>query len=371
MQHFILFIKQQYFLICFTNIKYGYDGDPAHYNPVDTVLLQDSWKQISNDFSIYQFPDTKNLQQFIRMGLTIQNINGEFSSSKKGFYNVSGHAEYRNKTRNRKWDIEANGKLFFTGLNAGDFEAYVSLQRFTDKKAGYLQVGFENVNRTPSFIFNSRSSFYLLHTVQDFKKENSSHIFASFFVPAFKLRLAGNYYLLTNYTYLGGFYQLKQESSLFNILEVSAEKTFALTKHLVWRADIHFQKLIGNGPVNLPLIYTRNRIGYEGDLGFKNLDIAIGFEILYRSPYKADNYSPVLGRFFYQDSLRISNSVPDISAYLHFRIRPFKAFVRAENLNTARSLGGGFGFTRNNLVAPGYPYPGLQFRIGIYWSFVN
>ncbi|HUR65610.1 MAG TPA: putative porin, partial [Chitinophagaceae bacterium] len=75
---------------------------------------------------------------------------------------------------------------------------------------------------------------------------------------------------------------------------------------------------------------------------------------------------------FYQDSVTISNDLPDISAYVHFRIKPFKAFVRAENLNTGRKMrNGGFGFTNNNLVASGYPLPGLQIRLGIYWSFVN
>jgi hypothetical protein len=93
-------------------------------------------------------------------------------------------------------------------------------------------------------------------------------------------------------------------------------------------------------------------------------------EIRYRSPYKADGYSPVLARFFYQDSITIKNPLPDITAYVHFRIKSFKLYFRAENLNTARNLEG-FGFTNNNLIAPGYAYPGLQFRLGIYWSFVN
>lgn len=64
--------------------------------------------------------------------------------------------------------------------------------------------------------------------------------------------------------------------------------------------------------------------------------------------------------------------MPDIAAYIHFRIKPFKAFARFENLNTARRMEkGGFGFTNNNLVAPDYALPGLQIRIGVYWNFVN
>ena len=356
-------------------------GDSVYYKtyydtslrkPIDTLIVRDKWKIISNDFSIYQFPDAKNLQQFIKLGVQLQSISGQFNSGQKSFVNTIGHAEYRNKTRNLLWDIEANGKLFFTGLNKGDYQAHISLQRLLGKKIGYIQLGFENTSRTPSFIFDSRSSFYFLKTVKDFKKENNTHLFASYFLPSFKFRLTGHYYLSTNYTYIEDYYKLQQENALFNVLQIAAEKTIKLGKRWHWHAEVYFQQVIGNGPVNVPVIYTRNRIAYEGNLGFKNLNIAIGAELRYRSSYKADGYSPVQGQFYYQDSITIKNPLPDIAAYMHFRIRSFKAFVRAENLNTARKLeNGGFGFTNNNLVAPGYALPGLQFRLGVYWSFVN
>jgi Putative porin len=373
-EHTIQYSQDKYVFQDFLadSVYYKKYYDTAMSSATDTFKLKDRWREIINDFSIYQFPDANNLQQFIKLGLTVQNFTGQFSVQKKSFYNLFGHAEYRNKTRNQKWDIEANGKLYFTGLNAGDYQAYISLQRYAGKKLGYLQLGFENANRTPSFIFDNRSSFYLLHTSTDFKKENNTHLFASFYIPSLYFKLTGNYYLLTNYAYISNYFLLQQESSLFNALQVSLEKIIKLGKHWNWHADVYFQQVIGNAPVNVPVIYTRNRIAYEGNLGFKNLDIAIGTEIRYHTPYKADGYSPVLGQFFYQDSISVSNNTPDIAAYLHFRIRPFKAFVRVENLNTARKMGNsGFGFTNNNLVAPGYPLPGLQFRLGIYWSFVN
>ena len=356
-------------------------GDSVYYKkyydtslrkPIDSFIVKDSWTIISNDFSIYQFPDAKNLQQFIKMGVTLQSISGEFSSEKKSFVNTIGHAEYRNKTRNLEWDIEANGKLFFTGLNKGDYEAHISLQRLLGKKVGYLQLGFENTSRTPSFIFDSRSSFYFLKTIKNFKKENNSHLFASYFLPSFKFRITGRYYLSTNYTYIKNYYHLQQETSLFNVLQIAVEKTIKLGKQWNWHAALYFQQAVGNAPIQVPVIFSRNRIAYEGNLGFKNLDIAMGAEIRYRSSYKADGYSPVQGQFYYQDSITIKNNFPDIAAYLNFRIRSFKAFVRAENLNTAQKLtNGGFGFTNNNLIAPNYALPGLQFRLGVYWSFVN
>lgn len=357
-----------------------YIGDSAYYfdtygltfpGPMDTVFFEDKWKEIVNDFSIYQFPDANNLQQFIKLGAAMQNLQGQFAFEKKSFYNVYGHAEYRNKTRNLAWDIEANGKLYFTGLNAGDFSAYASLQKSTGKKrAGYVQIGFENVNRTPSFIFDNRSSFHLPPNTGDFKKENTTHVFASIFQPSLRLRLAGHYYLMTNYTYITNFYEMQQFGALFNVLRISAQKTFRIGKNWNWHADVYFQQAIGDAPVNLPLIFTRHRFAYEGSLGFRNLNIAFGLEGKYHTPYKADGYSPVLGSFFVQDDITIDNPMPDLTAYIHFRIRPFKAYLRFENLNTARTKDG-FGFTNNNFAAPGYPYPGLVIRLGIYWSFVN
>lgn len=344
--------------------------DTSLRRPRDTVLFRDKWTLLSNDFSIYQFPDAKNLHQFIKLGLQVQHISGQLSSGKPRFFNTAGHAEYRNKTRNQRWDIEANGSLYFTGFNAGDYEAHISLLSLLGKKAGSLQLGFENASRTPSFVYDNRSSFYLVKTATNLKKENNTHLYASYFLPSFRLRLTGHYYLATNYTYFSGYYQVAQESSLFTMLQVALEKTIRLGKHWNWHAEIYLQQAVGDAPVNVPALYTRNRIGYEGNLGFKNLNIAFGTEIKYRAAYKAADYSPALGQFVYQDTLTIRNPLPDIAGYLHFRIKPFTAFIRAENLNTARNLGG-FGFTRNNLVAPYYALPGLQFRLGVFWRFVN
>jgi len=337
---------------------------------VDTVVFRDEWKEMINDFSIYTYPDAKNLHQFFKVGAALQNLSLQNIKVSSKLTNLFGHAEYRNRSRNQKWDIQANGKLYFTGFNSGDYQLNAALQRFVGKRLGYAQLGFENVNRTPSFIYDPRSDFYLMKTNADFKKENTTRLYASLWQPALRLNMSGNYYLMTNYTYLTDFYQLKQESSLLNIFQLAVQKTFKIGKRWLWHADLYYQQVIGSAPVNVPAFFTRNRIGYEGNLGFKNLNIAMGAEVKYHTAYKADNYSPLLGQFFYQDSITLKNPMPDIAAYVHFRIRSFKLYFRAENLNTAE-FEDGFGFTRNNMAAPGYPYPGLLIRMGIYWGFVN
>jgi len=340
-----------------------------HYTGTeDSVRFRDTWREIFNDFSIYQFPDAKNLQQFIKIGASMQNLSGKFSTGTRSLYNFIAHAEYRNRTRDRKWDIEANGKFYLAGFNAGDYQAHISLQRLIGKKLGYLQVGFENVNRSPSFIYNASSSFYLDTAGKSFNKENTLRFFASYYNPVLKLTLTGDYYLVSNYMYVTGYYKLQQESSIFNFLQVALHKTFKIGKHWYWYTDIYAQQKAGDVDINVPVVFTRNRLALEG-VFYKNLNIATGVEVRYNTAYKADSYSPVLGQFMYQDSVTIKNR-PDIRLFLNFRIRSFKLFISASNLN-AVNFSNGFTFTNNNIPAPGYAYPGLHLRFGIFWNFVN
>jgi hypothetical protein len=203
-------------------------------------------------------------------------------------------------------------------------------------------------------------------------KENTTHIFASLDQLPFHLRLTGNYYLISNYTYYANYNEALQQSTIFNILQITAEKTFVLHKNWKWHATVVYQQKAGPATVNFPAILTRNQIGYEGNFGYRNLNLAFGLEIRYYTGYKADGFAPVLGQFFYQNETTIRQEVPDISLYVHMRIRSFTAYARAENLNTLQiNQTNGFGFNNYNFVAPNYPFMGLQIRFGIFWSFVN
>lgn len=349
--------------------QYGIDTARPFY-------LQDRWRDITNDFSVYTFPDRKNPQQFLKLGAALQNISGTFDSSKSAgprpttLYNFFVHGEYRNKTRNKKWDIEAFGNFYIAGNYAGDYDAFISLKRLVSRNVGFLQAGFRNINRTPSYVFDPASSFWKERNTQSFNKENISMVFGSLEQPRLRLRLSGNYYLISNYAYFKGINERAQETGLFNLLQLSLEKQFTIYRNWQWRSMVVLQQTAGPAPVNVPLIFTRNQVGYEGNLGFRNLRTAFGVELRYHTPYKADAYSPFLGQFYFQDTSRIEN-LPDISLYLHFRIKSFLAFVRAENLNTYQFAGNNTGFTNNNFAAPDYPMPGLQIRVGIFWSFVN
>lgn len=328
-------------------------------------LLQDSWKIISNDFSVLQFPDTKNSGQYLLAGARLENIKGTFSSGSKTLYNIILHGEYRNKTKNKLWDIVARGELYSAGNNSGDYTIYAYLTRNFGKKWGNVGVTFQNTNRTPSYIFNSNSSFNLGNNLS-ISKENITIFKVTADNPFISLSAAN--YFITNYAYFTGYYQTAQFSRIINILQAAAAKKIRISKRWNIYSEVTLQITDASSPIKLPLVFTRNRLAYEG-LFFKNLYVSTGLEIRYYTPFKLYDYSPVMGQFFPQDSVSISNR-PDVHAFFHFRIRKFAGFVRAENLNSI-DFSNGFGFTKSNFAAPHYIYPGYLFRFGIQWNFVN
>ncbi len=359
------------------NQWYGLKPDPSSGL---NFQVQDRWKFVSNDFAIRQFPETKNPAQFIEAGIRLENFTGFFSSPfqpsyplqifpppavKKSFYNIVLHGEYRNKTRNKKWDALLKGEFYTTGLNAANYSAYAALTRFLNRKLGDVQVIFQNVSRSPSYIFEGNSAFNFGNNL-DTKKENITVISAEANNPKFKL-LARNI-SIANYTHFINYYKADQFNGLVNITQFVASTKNKIVRHLHLYSDFTVQQTAGNNPVRVPLFYTRQRLAFEG-VFFKNLNLNTGLDIQYNTPYKANNYSPVEGQFFPQDSTTISN-LPEVSAYFNFRIKSFTAILKFENLNTV-SFTDGFGFTNNNFAAPKYPTAGYIFRIGVIWNFVN
>jgi hypothetical protein len=265
--------------------------------------------------------------------------------------------------------MELAGTLYTVGFHAGDYNVQASLKSMLSKKAGLLTLSFLNVNRTPSFVHDDRSSFKRFNIGNtNFQKENTTVVGVLYDVPLLRLRLGGSYTLVSNYTYFRNYTQSVQEATLLNLVQLQLSKIVRLSKRWNWYSEWYLQKTSGQAPVHVPLLLTRQRIAYEGSF-FKNLNLSAGLELRYHSNYRADGYSPLLGQFFLQDSVTIRNR-PDLTAYVHVRIRSMYLFLRGENLNSVQTSPS-FGFLRNNLVTPLQPLPGLVMRFGIFWGFVN
>ena len=335
-------------------------------NTYDTIRFKDSWSIIKNEFSLISFPDKKNTAQYIVVSASLENLVGRFQdTSIDKFHNIIIGGEYKNRSRNKVWDINANAQFYLNGLNTGDYLAYISIQKELGKKLGSLELGFQNTNKSPSFIYNTTSSFYITNR-QSFLKENTIKLWANYFNSKTGLLLKGEYFLLNNLLYFNNFFSVQQESSVVNVLHLSLEKKFKLSKNINWYSELHFQQTTGNVPINIPTFFTRQRIAFEGNF-YTNLFLSTGLEIRYFTNYKPSGYSPFNGQFFYQNSYTLTNR-PAIDFYFNFRIRTFKIYFRAENLNTLIPPNG---YKSYNYAVEQYPMQTVWLRLGIFWNFIN
>ena len=367
-QHTLQFGSNEYRFLDNNVIDSNYLKYFNYKTTLDTLVFVDKWTKVSNEFSLISFPDKNNQSQYAKVGAVLQNRHLRTNDLLSyNFYDLSVIGEYRNRTRNKLWDVIANGQLYVNGTSAGDYQAYISLKRRLSKRAGNLQIGFQNVNRTPSFIYNSETAFPIQkHSF--FAKENITHLFANYDNPQSGIKLSGDYYLVSNYAYSDSFFKVNQESKIFNVLHLYGEKVFHLSNHWNYYLELHLQQTTANAPINIPQIITRNRLAFEGNF-FTNLNLSTGLEARYTTNYKSPDYSPFTGQFFYQDNNTLSNR-PDVNFFFHFRIKSFKAFLRVENLNTVNTQQG-FSFNHYNFKLPNYPNTGLWMRFGIWWNFIN
>ncbi len=336
-------------------------------NDKDSFSRREKWQILNNDFSLLQFPDTKNTSQFLLAGITYQHIKGILQTGEIQNHNVIVHGEYRNRTRNKKWDVLLKTEFYFNGFNSGDYNVYATLSRYLNRKLGDINIFFNNTNRTPSFVFDNRSSFNLGNS-SSFNKENITSFGATATNPFFTLGFKN--FLIANYSYFSDYYHTAQYTKPINLIQVFASKKIRLSKSWFYYADATVQQTDAASPVKVPLLFTRSRLAFEGSyFRNKNLKLSTGIEVRYYTPYKANNYSPIIGQFVPQDTTTLSN-LPDIAAFVHFRIRGFTGYIRAENLNTV-SFNNGFGFVNNNFSALHYPTQGFILRFGIQWWFVN
>ncbi len=332
------------------------------------VKFADSWNLVTNDFSLISYPQKNNSNQFLQVGSGYTHLATTLSNLKKWTdYDLYGFGVYKNKTRNQLWDLIASGKLYLNGYHAGDYDAQFYLSRILSSKGTYLKLGFQNSNRTPSTNYLGLTQFPI-NVLKGIQKENTIDMLAETGNAAKAFRVSFNYQLINNYNYFASSYQAAVYSSPISYISAVLNNKIKLSKHWNWYNETTVQIVDKSAPINIPLILSRQRLAFEGNF-YKNLNLSTGLEMIYHTEFKADDYMPLTGQFFVQNSYMLRNR-PKANAFLHFMIKRFKGYIRLENLNTliptSNSLGNTYNFTAKN-----YPGTGTWFRVGIWWNFIN
>jgi hypothetical protein len=353
------------------------DANPSELNyeqyfnyklPVgNTMLFQDNWKRFTNEFSLVSFPEKTNPNQYLQIGLGYQQLIFNDSSTKWSNNDIYGLGVYKNKTNNLRWDIQASGKLFLSGYHAGDYEAQFSLSSLINKKGDQLALWVQNSNRTPSFNRLGITAFPILK-IGSIDKENIIELGALWNQKSPGIAASFQYKLIQNFQYFGSGFQPMVYDKVLSYVKGTVSNQMKLSRHWNWYNELTLQLVDPNAPLHLPVIFTRQRLAYEGNF-FKNLFLSTGLELIYHSSFQPDGYMPLNGQFYLQDQFTANNR-PIANAFLNFRIKRFKGFIRMEQLNTLLATSNQLG-TRYHFTAPNYPGTGTWLRVGIWWNFIN
>ena len=333
-----------------------------------TIKFRDQWNVLSNEFSLISYPQKNNSNQFLQIGAGLSNQSGSFLNRNAWSAQDSyGFGTYKNKTKNQVWDIDLTGQLYLVGYHAGDYLAKASLTSLLNKKGNYVQLSFNNVNRTPSTNAMGISDFPIIG-LSSIKKENHIQFAAATgnIKKAWKTSIA--YQLINNYQYFSSGYNAAIYQGTIHYINAQIANQIKLSTHWNWYNEVHLQLVDDKTPIRVPLVLTRQRLAFEG-VFYKNLNMSTGLEFVYHSNYKAHYYMPFTGQFYQQDNFVLSNR-PMVNAFYHMMIKRLKAYIRVENLNTllpsSTNLGNHYNFTAKN-----YPGTGIWVRVGIWWHFIN
>jgi len=231
------------------------------------------------------------------------------------------------------------------------------------KKLGKIEFSLTNQLYTPSLL---QRQFYVTSQkvwLNDFKKVFENSLSASYAIPKLKTDLTVNYHLINNYIYNNKNAQPEQLSSGLNIFQLIVNNQIDLGRfHL--QNSVYFQQATASEDViRFPEIYSIHRLYMDLKL-FKVMESQFGGVVRFNTPYQPDNFQPLTGQFFLQDTE--VPLYPIVDVFFNFRIQQFRFFIIGENLShRTTSI---FDFQYNTYS---YPIPDLQVRFGFRWLFLD
>lgn len=266
-----------------------------------------------------------------------------------------------------KFGWSAAGELYLTGYRAGDFSLKGEIAKSFEWKKGTAswKINGSMMNMQPSFWFDQwGGNNFEWHN--NMKKEFRIDIGTGFSYPGRNAELRFNYAIIDNYTDFGVDALPSQHEGGLSVASLSARKEVKAWKfHLA--ADVLVQKSSNSDILDLPLAATKSAFFFEHLFRFKStngrLNVQLGAEILYHTPYHPYSYMPATGRFYRQDLITEGN-YPFLNAFLNFKLKRARVFVMYDHFNS-----GWMGYNYN--LVPLYPQNIRMLRYGVAWTFYN
>ncbi len=253
--------------------------------------------------------------------------------------------------------------------NAGDYHLHVDLF-FDLQKAGRIKARVAHQSYAPNLIEYQHLLSQQVVWKNDFDKTFETNVSLSYSLPRFQLTLIGAYHLLDQYTFYNADGFAEQYNSPLSIGQLTVNKKFSL-----WKMHLNNQvtvQQVSKNVIRLPELYSLHSLYYE-DLLFNNvLSVQIGLDLRLNTPYDAMGYQPATGQFLLAP-YEIGDTEPytylDIDAFVNFKVKTFRFFVKQENLMRYFAAAGYYYDFHYQIKD--YPLPYAYLRFGVSWQFLD
>ena len=247
--------------------------------------------------------------------------------------------------------------------NAGDYRLNGNLL-FDFNTAGFLNINLNNQLYAPNLLqfrmFNSHQALW----ENNFDKTLETNLAVTYGLPKLQFEVSGQYHLINNYIYYDTLGFPHQTGIPISILQLIIDQNFKV-------GNFHLDNTIvlqsqSENEIRLPSYYSKHSLYFEGRIFKKVMLIRTGFDLRLSSNYFAEYYHPLVGQFILQDQDEVE-LYPAVDAFLTFKVKGFRFFVKGENITHVVYDQ----YQQLFEQIPGYPQPFFNFRFGLSWQFLN
>ena len=315
----------------------------------------------SNKYGHFKvFVDDFNYNYFYNSVLVINDK--EIPSMLKGRINTIGGQYFYNKG---KWNGVFKYANSISKQSLSNLDAKLEYN-FNDENQLSFQI--QKINKLPNYNYNLyQSSFTNYNWSNDFNNEKINNLYvkaktkflnAEVQVSSLKDKL---YFSENTSTSNQLLVAPKQYGKSIQYLSAKVEKEFTYRKFALDNTVLFQTTQQDDAILNVPKFVLRNTIYFSDDIFKKAMFIQTGITLNYFSSYYANNYNPVIGEFYIQNTKKIGD-FPMLDLFINARVRQTRIYLKAEHFNSMLS-------GNKYYSAPNYPYRDYLIRFGLVWNF--
>lgn len=287
----------------------------------------------------------------------IENLDINVNQKKRNF--LSAYTGLLLSKNFRNISLSTQGKYFFSGFNQGNYQALASITSHQNEPIKWqFSIGGNKI--LPQQIYNF---YYSNNFIWDHSFQPITNMIAN---VELNHTLAGNIFLqynsIKNYVLLNNQALPQQLSQTINLWQLKYNKKFnigilCIAPEVLLQFENSTMKYLA-----LPEFYTKTSMYVNHRIFKGKLWYQFGADVYWLNSYKPYSYMAASNMYFYQNTFSTSG-LPLINLFLNFKIKAVQAFATVEQLSSV--LSAPYFFT------PYYAMPGLTFKLGINWLFIN